>query len=177
MKKMLILTLVLGMTSLASAGIVVVSPDGINASIETDPIGVEVAQQAHFVGVVGLGSPAGSVAGTLLYGGNLGEFSDYTGADPDLTAAVDFWIGEYAAANAGFVGGASSQIFFAAYFDSQDPPAAVVGQLVDLAGTGAYEVYLLDPDLANGVFSAVAVPEPITLSLLGLGGLFLRRRK
>lgn len=172
MKKMLILTLVLGMTSLASAGIVVISPDGINASIQTDPIGDVVPQQAHFVGVVG----PGSVSPTLLYGGNLAEFTDYTGADPGLTAAVDAAIAAYAAGNPGLTGGPSSQIFFGAYFDSMDPPAQVVGQLVSLAGTGVYEVYLMDGDI-TAAYSAVRVPEPITLSLLGLGGLFLRRRK
>jgi len=172
MKKMLILTLVLGMASIASAGIVVVTPDGVNGSIETDPIGDVVPMQAHFVGVVGA-----AVTPTLLYTGNLGEFTDYTGADQDLTDAVDYWIGEYASANPGFTGGASSQIFFGAYYDSQDPAVEVVGQLVSLAGSGVCEVYLLDSDLATGVYSAVAIPEPITLSLLGLGGLFLRRRK
>lgn len=175
MKKMLILTLLLGMTSVASAGIVVVAtpPAQTDGSIETDPIGDVVPMQAHFVGVVGA-----AVTPTLLYGGNLGEFTDYTGADQDLTDAVDYWIGEYAAATAGFDGGASSQIFFGAYYDSQDPPVEVVGQLVTLAGSGVAEIYLLDADLATGVYSAAKlVPEPMTLGLLGLGGLFLRRRK
>lgn len=174
MKKMLILTLILGMASIANAGIVVVTPDGINASIETDPIGDVVPMQAHFVGVVG----PGSVSPTLLYPGNLAEFTDYTGADPDLTAAVDAAIAAYAAADPGddLVGGASTQIFFGAYFDSKDPADPVVGQLVDLAGTGEYEVYLMLDDI-SAAYSGVHVPEPITLGLLGLGGLFLRRRK
>ncbi|MHC4742191.1 MAG: PEP-CTERM sorting domain-containing protein [Planctomycetota bacterium] len=175
MKKMLILTLILGMTSVASAGIVVVTPDDINASIETDPIGDVVPMQAHFVGVVSL---PGSVVPTLLYGGNLAEFTDYTGADAMLTAAVDAAIAAYAALDPldDLVGGPSAQIYFGAYYDSQDPPVDVVGQLVSLAGTGEYEVYLMDADI-TAAYSAVHVPEPITLGLLGLGGLFLRRRK
>jgi hypothetical protein len=175
MKKVLILMLVLGMASLANAGIVVVTPDMVSASIETDPIDVAVVQQAHFVGVTGAGAISNEL---LLYGGNLAAFTDFTGADPDLTAGVDFWIGEYVAANAGFAGGPSTKIYFAEYFDSTDPPADVIGQLVtfDVGAPGA-EVYLIDPDLATGVFSAVVIPEPITFALLGLGGLFLRRRK
>jgi hypothetical protein len=173
MKKMLILTLVLGMTSMASAGIVVVTPDLASVSIETAPIDVDVVQQAFFVGVTGLGAVSNE---TLLYTGGLAEFTDYTGADGDLTAAVDFWIGEYVASNPEFVGGASTRIFFAAMFDDKSPADPVVGQLVTM-DAGIVEVYLLDADLAQGVFSAVSIPEPITFALLGIGGLFLRRRK
>ena len=159
------------MASLASAGIVVVSPDPTSGSIETDPIGVEVAQQAHFVGITG----AGSITPTLMYGGTLAEFTDYTGADAGLTGAVDAAIAAFAP-GAGMAGGPSTAIYFAAYFTSSDPPEPVIGQLVDLAVDGEVEVYLLDDNI-SAVFSAVAIPEPITFALLGLGGLFLRRRK
>ena len=174
MKKVLILMLVLGMTSLASAGIVVVTPDMVSGSIETDPIDVEVVQQAFFMGITGAGAISNE---TLVYTGNLSAITDFTGMDAGLTAGIDAAIAAYAP-GAGLVGGATTQILMIELFDGTSPPGTpppVVGQLVTF-DAGDVEAYLLDADNL-GVFSAVAIPEPITFALLGLGGLFLRRRK
>ena len=177
MKKMLILTLILGMTSVASAGIVVVGTDGDTAgAVQTDPIGSVVGQQALFMAVAGPGSITNE---TMVYPGNLAVLTDYTGLDGDLTAAVDGLISAYAAANPGFNDGGSTEIWFAEYFDGTAPPGTpppVTGVLTTFDVSGTVEVYLMDPEL-SGVMSAAVIPEPITLSLLGLGGLFLRRRK
>ena len=177
MKKMLILTLILGMTSVAGAGIVVVGTNGNTAgAVQTDPIGDVVEQQALFMGVAGLGSISNE---TLIYPGNLAALTDYTGLDADLTAGVDALIADYAIANPDFSNGGSTKIVFLEYFDGTAPPGTpppVSGVLTTFDVTGTVEVYLMDP-LLGGVVSAAIIPEPITLSLLGLGGLFLRRRK
>ena len=163
------------MTSLASAGIVVVTPDMVSGSIETDPIDVEVVQQAFFMGITGAGAISNE---TMVYTGNLSAITDFTGLDAGLTAGIDAAIAAYALGDAGLDGGATTKILMIELFDGTSPPGTpppVVGQLVTFDADDV-EAYLLDADNL-GVFSAVAIPEPITFALLGLGGLFLRRRK
>ncbi len=71
-----------------------------------------------------------------------------------------------------------------------DGPAEDINQLVfdlfDLgfqAGDSISTVYIENIDSGSGtsdpdfIFAGVAVPEPMTLGILGLGGLFLRKRK
>ena len=177
MKRMLIAIMVLAVASLANAGIVIVAPDNVSGSIQTDPIDVEVVQQALFLATAGSGEVSNM---TLVYPGPLSRIPDPFPIDPGLIAAIDYCIGEYAAAHSGFAGGPSTGVYLIELFDGTAPPGTpvpVVGQLVTFDVAGRIEAYLIDPELAECVFSAVVIPEPITFALLGLGGLFLRRRK
>ncbi len=171
MKQLMIMLAVLAMATVANAGLVLdpVEADmatGLN--IQTDPIDAADGQQALFLAVGGGGGALD--AGTMMYAGSLSAITDYTGVDPDLDAAVAAMLGEPA-----------TRIDFIELFDGTDTPPDVIGVLVSYAVTRDADtltpVALLNPDTLEVMASATIVPEPITIALLGLGGLFLRRRK
>ena len=161
---------VLAMATVANAGLVLdpVEADKVTGlNLQTDPIDVADAQQAAFIAVGGGGGVLD--AGTMLYAGTLSAIEDYTGVDPDLDAAVAAVIGE-----------AATRIDFITIFDGTEVPPDVVGVLVSYGVTDAQTetmVHLLNADTLEIMASAKIIPEPITIALLGLGGLFLRRRK
>jgi hypothetical protein len=112
-------------------------------------------------------------AGHMLYTGTLSGITDMS-SDPDLKAAANAILGSK---------GAVTRIDFVEMIDGSAPPLvppAVTGQLVTynvLSTSGTGWVCMLDPDLTKMVSSTEVVPEPVTIMLLGLGGLMLRRRK
>jgi hypothetical protein len=170
MKKLLIMLAVLAMASVTNAALVLdpVEADmGTGLNIQTDPIDVAGAQQAVFLAVGGGGGALD--AGTVVYGGSLSAITDLTGADPDLTAAVTAILGE-----------APTRIDMIELFDGTATPPDVIGVVVSYGvtaeGSPSTPVVLLN-DVLETMASASIVPEPVTIALLGLGGLFLRRRK
>jgi hypothetical protein len=171
MKKLLIMLAVLAMASVTNAALVLDPVEATMATglnIQTDPIDVADAQQALFLAVGGGGGVLD--AGTVVYGGSLSAITDLTGADADLTAAVTAMMGE-----------APTRIDMIELFDGTATPPDVIGVLVSYGVTaepsGETAVALLNPDTLEIMSSAKIVPEPVTIALLGLGGLFLRRRK
>ena len=162
---------VLAMATAANADLVLdpVEADmatGLN--IQTDPIDVAAPQQAIFLAVGGGGGAID--AGTALYTGDLSAIWDLS-ADPDLAPAVE-----------GIIGEAPTRIDMIELFSSAGEPPPLVGVVVSYAVTAepagvGTPVYMLNGDTLEIMGTATIVPEPITIALLGLGGLFLRRRK
>jgi len=191
MKKMLVLMMVLGLASAASAGIVLTVGGAV-------PVGDIVAAPGDVLSI-----------GVLLEAGNYIAGGDFKFVSDAGTISV---AGAVQPANysAAFPGGEAAPMSFPASGVATLVPDAVndvvslggitfniVGaqQLFDLVsvtvtGTGTLDLSALaniqylavsGPMVtvfsAGGLDSVNIIPEPITIALLGLGGLFIRRRK
>jgi hypothetical protein len=167
MKKLLVLMLVLGMTSVASAALgditlnakgdlSGVTVDGTMAALDTEVFYILVVSEGTVSPLdgMGLGAAAPSMAG---YGadsdgwiGTIPFTAGYTGGAWVMASAPGevFKTGEYLNLGVAYVGQAWVEAW---YFDE---------------GSGA-----------TGFINSVLLPEPMTLALLGLGGLFMLRRR
>jgi hypothetical protein len=163
MKKLLVLLMVIGMASVTNASLV------LNPPTVTPPATVDLTapvtdvQQSVFIAVTG--DPLLN-AGTMVYTGSLSAITPID--DPDLKAAAEAVLGK----------GAVTKLDFIELFDGTITPPAVSGTLVTYSvtsGTAGW-VCMLNGDLTEVVSCTEVVPEPITIALLGLGGLMLRRR-
>ena len=186
MKKLLVLTLVLGMASMASAGLVITSdgtsvldPTGATAPTSVD---LGIASDADMLAfstvawALVVNDSAGSLSGgdpiTILSVSNT-VIGDTT--NPSLTVP-DGLSGYFGSIFVGFVTSpVPAQSLYEAFVftcDAADVEAVIqLYSLVDLGGD-QYELgQMLDS------VTIQQVPEPMTMALLGLGGLFLRRRK
>lgn len=183
MRKLLVLVLVFAMTSWANAAVVSFSAaDGLPG----DTIGITVSSDEQVAGVIL----------ALITDNGFGG-----------TANPGAWNTTFTVANAGYNGGASGfgtgdlimadgsiSLGFPAtgllYSYSYDIPSdAVVGSIItftvgDLAeyGIASSIGYLVEGataqmSLTGMEFAATVIPEPMTIALLGLGGLFLLRRR
>jgi hypothetical protein len=170
MKKLLVLLMVIGVASVANAALVLspssVTPPGV-VDIQANPLTAVDVQQAVFIvatGTVQLN------AGTMLYTGTLSGITNMS-TDPDLKALANSILGSK---------GAATRIDMVEMIDGTATPPAVTGRLATynvLSTSGTGWVCMLDPDLTRMISSTEVVPEPVTITLLGLGGLMLRRRK
>jgi hypothetical protein len=183
MKKLMILMLVLGMASWANAAIVSFdAQDGLPG----DTITITVSSDEQVSGVIlamitdnGFGGTANPGAWDAKFttsdaGYNGGGYGFGAGDLVLATGAVD--LPHYATGDL--------------YTYSYDIPlTAVVGSTItftveDIADYGylssiqyVVEETLTDMSITGMEFTANVIPEPMTMALLGLGGLFLRRRK
>ena len=164
MKKILVLMLVLGMASLASAGLTVTQTAG-TLTIENDTV-YTLSPTGQFEAQLVINEP-GSLDGTYSFG---------PAASAITTATVPYLMNSYAASSFGLGG---SELIDWSYMLVVDDPVTLnllgVGDVLSYGLTGGAVSGTLY-DGSGGVITTF-IPEPMTLALLGLGGLFLRRRK
>jgi hypothetical protein len=162
MKKVLVLTLVLGLAAVANATVT------LSSSALDVPMGTSVTLT---VSSDTASSYGGYIALTDLVAGAFGQMSILPGSGPD--AAI-----EDEAIYPGYEG---VWYFSAASFNPSDPIIAGDHFQIDYtAQDGSSLVAIQLWDFSEAVVQTINLqntPEPMTLGLLGLGGLFLRRRK
>lgn len=156
MKKLIALALVLGVVGLVNAGLSI-GKNGKVAEISGADNSGAIACYVF--------TKAGAVdAGKMIYAGDLAEL----GAAPAdaFAALVDAY-------------GPLSQAFALNFADAPDTAGATIkpnGLLASFTAVqGPVEVFLADADGAV-LGSVTLIPEPMTMALLALGGLFVRRK-
>ena len=160
----MVLALVLGIVSLASAGLTLdPSGSGSDTSVEIIGAGNGTAGAVTFASIQGAATESSF---SFVYAGTLKAITDFTGVDPDLTNGIEF-----------YAGGAVDKIYFLEFFDGTDTPPSADGLLATWGLTVGDTLNLHDADSLEVVDSYTVVPEPATMGLLGLGVLLLRRKK
>ena len=167
MRKLLILMLVLGVASLASATVVISGPTSVVAG-STYSYSLSNTDTANYGGYVYV-DYAGNPGGAML--SNVGMNTT------NLTGALSLYDTTYLPDGFLFVAasGAGTTEVFAGEWFTFDMTIPAGAQVDDVFGIDILDLnwgLVQDPALAVTV-----VPEPMTLCLLGLGGLLLRRRK
>jgi hypothetical protein len=177
MKKLLVLLTVLAFASTASATFTIVAPAQLDLNASGD-LGINVVGEKAAVAqaLVITNSAVLSVdsSGVGIVSLGVGEFVADLAGDPDVEAFLaDLGINDVVSA-----------MYLEAIHVSSNPMdipdgALISGATVTGIAVGTGNAYLVDMS-AGELLSQQdinVIPEPMTIALLGLGGLFLRRRK
>jgi hypothetical protein len=174
MKKLLVVMLVLAMAGMANAAIQL-SVNGQDAISTTETTGTitifgdtEVDQGSFILGILTSSVGTGTLDATSCVVNYVGTGANCLNTDDADTAAM---VSIY------------NPFVVASLTDTLEPMDPVVGTLVTniaYTATGPGDVIFVLLSGSDGSLLSqftVTTPEPITIGLLGLGGLFLRRRK
>jgi hypothetical protein len=175
MKKLLILMLVMGLASTANATLTLVS----SAGDTLDPGGTNTTMIGIYNDVLGPGQGAGvflAVAETTL-GKWTGVANSYAPPSPELAELI-----HYGVVDPG-TGIGTVDLYSANLIKIPSTSDWEVGVLADFEfeclDMGDVTITMYADNISTPIDTMVIhqVPEPLTFGLLGLGGLFLRRRK
>lgn len=166
MKKVLALVMVLSMAGLASAGLQMT----VNGVVAQDIVKINVGDSV----MIGIQNDQGAdqynAALTLLAGG-MGEWTGVANLTNPLPLAQGW-------ERIGDIGTGDMWFAWFAQPVTDKLPAGILGEVgYKCTGLGAASIEMID-DSGNllGTLRIEQIPEPLTLSLLGLGALVLRRR-
>jgi hypothetical protein len=163
MKKLLVLTLVLGIASLASAGTDLGDVSGLSYSVSGQEVTISGTGVIGFI--FNLEAAASDVISDVAVNSTAFASQNNNGA----------WYSSYGGVHAGISGAATSaQTGTIVTFDVKSGTTEV-DVIYHWAGSPFVNFGGDDVDLTGYTISLV--PEPATMALLGLGGLFLARRK
>lgn len=169
MKKLLAMVIVLGIASVASADLVL--------TFDGSDLGVDVTAGDNLYGIdatISIVSGTGSIAEATTFGvfggaavaiapvaGNTDQDRRYSGA------AIVAFGGTPIVGEALVIGGAA--LTRTGPVTIQLIASSAGGTVTELSGSGGFEL--------NTILDEITIPEPMTMSLLGLGGLALIRRR
>jgi hypothetical protein len=192
MKKLLILVLVLGMASMASAtiipGLLQISVNG-NMSVNPPVLNLNVDETCTLDIFTDVGIPTGTgMDMVLIVATSCGTITGGVALKPNGSAGMD---PAYLASEnvTSLPGGQDGGVFAFGTFDTAIPGMTKIYDYITFqckSGNGDTIVTLAgidedwdygDPGVIYDQVTIHQVPEPATIALLGLGGLLLRRRK
>jgi len=177
MKKLLVLILVLAMTSLAGAGLQTLT-QGLDVNVDTD---------LKTITFIGTSAAAGNPDSVISL--SLGVMTPDAGGVDWVSTSSNFPTGgagmegsdlgypegSWAAFSAVDTSG-TGRIGMIAVFSYEGDPSRVVLSNEEIIGLGNSEVSFRDGTIISLAGMEIIIPEPASMLLLGLGGLFLRRK-